>query len=810
MPTPRLIRHPGGVLLLALATSVPMAGFSAALFSDVRADLKELLPRHAESVVTLENLEKRFGGWSQLSIVIRSPDRAANRRFSDDLVAKVRQLPSVRSARNKLGPEAAFFNHRRLMYVELADLEEIRDRLDDAVAAARTKANPLLVDLDGSSAVSLDLSDITRKYKKKAGYAKRFPDGYFESKDGTELAVIVRKEGLAFGIEKNKALVADVEAIIARLEPTTYHPALVVGIGGDVKNLVDEQTSLIEDLVLASALVAVLLALVVVAYFRRIRSLVLVLVPLWVGCTWTFGIAHFAIGYLNASSAFLGPIVPGNGINFGLILLARYFEERRRGTSAERSIETAVMFTLKATSLAALAASIAYGSLMATDFYGFFHFGVIGGIGMICCWLSTFCVMPPLILWIERRWPMDPAQDRLQWYRSASIASLPARLVARRAGLVAWVGLGLGLAASVAAVQFLRDPLEKDFGKLRSTVTTETGSAYWESRVDRIFGKYLAPQVIVADRAEDVPRIVEAIEARIAREGDRAPLTEVTSLTTLIPKDQPEKLAVLADIRSTIDRLLPQLEGDEERAALAHRPPDDLAPFTIADLPEPVRADFRELDGTEGLVVLALPNLKLNLYHADEIARVAELLREIPMPDGQKVRSSGNFVIYDDMLKAVGRDGPTATLYSFFGVLLLLALAYRRPRRILLVSSALLLGVVWLFALLGLLGIRINFLNFIGLPITFGIGVDYGVNVFTRYLLERRTRPPGEAAPAAIASTGGAVVLCSLTTIIGYASLLLARNGALISFGRVAVLGELTCLAAALLVLPAWAARVDR
>jgi uncharacterized protein len=47
------------------------------------------------------------------------------------------------------------------------------------------------------------------------------------------------------------------------------------------------------------------------------------------------------------------------------------------------------------------------------------------------------------------------------------------------------------------------------------------------------------------------------------------------------------------------------------------------------------------------------------------------------------------------------------------------------------------------------------------------------------------------------------VALCSLTTIIGYSSLLVARNQALISFGVLADLGELACLAAALFALPA-------
>jgi hypothetical protein len=54
-----------------------------------------------------------------------------------------------------------------------------------------------------------------------------------------------------------------------------------------------------------------------------------------------------------------------------------------------------------------------------------------------------------------------------------------------------------------------------------------------------------------------------------------------------------------------------------------------------------------------------------------------------------------------------------------------------------------------------------------------------------------------------VRTTGGAVTLCSVTTVIGYASLLVARNQALFSFGVLAVLGELACLAAALLAFPA-------
>jgi predicted RND superfamily exporter protein len=114
------------------------------------------------------------------------------------------------------------------------------------------------------------------------------------------------------------------------------------------------------------------------------------------------------------------------------------------------------------------------------------------------------------------------------------------------------------------------------------------------------------------------------------------------------------------------------------------------------------------------------------------------------------------------------------------------------------VLGALAVGVLWFAGVAGVLELRLNMLNFIALPITFGIGVDYATNVFQRRRLEH-----ARSIADVVRTTGGAVTLCSVTTVIGYASLLVARNQALFSFGVLAVVGELTCLAAALLALPA-------
>ena len=55
----------------------------------------------------------------------------------------------------------------------------------------------------------------------------------------------------------------------------------------------------------------------------------------------------------------------------------------------------------------------------------------------------------------------------------------------------------------------------------------------------------------------------------------------------------------------------------------------------------------------------------------------------------------------------------------------------------------------------------------------------------------------------ALRDTGGAVILCSLTTTLGYLALVSSINLAVRSLGVAAVLGEIACLGAVILVLPA-------
>ena len=158
-----------------------------------------------------------------------------------------------------------------------------------------------------------------------------------------------------------------------------------------------------------------------------------------------------------------------------------------------------------------------------------------------------------------------------------------------------------------------------------------------------------------------------------------------------------------------------------------------------------------------------------------------------------------------DMLEAVAHDAPRAAAGSILGVLLLLLISFRNLKASLVVMASLLAAVLMMGGGMALFDIKLNFFNFVVIPITIGIGVDYAVNIYQRYHLEGRG-----SVGFVIRRSGGAVALCSLTTIIGYCALIIAQNAALTSFGWMANIGEFACLFTAILSMPAFLLLAER
>ena len=226
---------------------------------------------------------------------------------------------------------------------------------------------------------------------------------------------------------------------------------------------------------------------------------------------------------------------------------------------------------------------------------------------------------------------------------------------------------------------------------------------------------------------------------------------------------------------------------------------------SIADLPEQAARPFTERDGTRGRIVYIAPARGFSTWDAKYLMRWADSFRHVQLPNGEVIHGSGRAVIFADMIHAVGEDAPRAISASALGTILVILLAFRGSRLALGVFVPWLVGIASLVAFLYLKQIHLNFLNFVAIPITIGIGAEYAHNMMQRYRFEG----PGKLRHV-VRATGGALMLCSLTTSIGYFALLFSINKGIHSFGLSAAVGELTCIAATVLWLPALLATLER
>lgn len=808
---PWLIRHRTGVLVAAALLGLVSTFFAARLYGDLRSEIEELLPADAPSVVAARTVGPQLHSVNTLSIVLEGKNPDALEHFADDLVKRLRAEPPrlIESVQDRTDEEKAFAQQYGLLFLAREDLQTIRDRIRARVAYEKKKANPLLniagdVDEDAGkkeAPPSLDFSDIEAKYGNQREALTHFRHGYFETPEGNLLAILVRPPELATGYESNKRLLDTARRLVAELDPKKYDPSLRVGYSGEVASLVEEQEALVADLASSTVVVVVFVLAALYLYFRRWRAIGAIVGSLAVGCAITFGLSDFAVGHLNANTAFLGSIVLGNGINVAIIITARYREERRLGTPIEDAIRIAWRSTFAATFVAAFAAALAYLSLAVTSFRGFNQFGIIGGIGMATCWVTAYLLLPPLLSLIEAARPMNFGRRVTGHPLTGPIVEFIERhaQIARALSLL----LLLGTAGAIAAY---RGPvLEYDLSRLRAQKSMTSGATYWGNKQDQIFRAYLTPIVIVGDSPEDLDKIVATLNRNRAALGKGDPIREVRTLKTVLPQDQQDRLPLANEIRDELTPTRMQLlPPDARRRADEFRPPAPVRPVTVKDLPTSIQLPLTERNGEVGKVALAFP-AKVGVLNPDDLEQLTGLIRGSIAEAGGGARAVSQQLLFADIASAITRDGPKATTLALGIVIALVVLVFRRMRPSLLTCGSLLVGVAYLIGAAAAARVRINFLNFVVLPITFGIGVDYAVNIVQRYGIEGRG-----SLKRVLLETGGAVALCSSTTIIGYASLLVADNRALQGFGLLASLGELTCITTALLFLPAWIVKLDR
>jgi len=795
------LRFVNGHRLLSISLSLLLfvSAIWAASGLKLKSSLKELLPENSPSVVQLDRMLDRVGGISVLTVAVASPNVRANMQFVDDLNIKLAELSKsrVRYVVANVSEIRKFYKNNMLHYINLKDLKELYGRVKKTVEREKFKRTPFYIDLD-ESPVTLKWRDIEERNTDNVRMPLATYKNYYGGEEGRFLIMMIRPQGAALSIDKARALIADVEGMIADLNPTSYDPTMEVGLCGNVMSTVEEYDTLKKDMFSTFGLCIILVAAAIMLYFLRIRIVVFLGMTLLFGIAFTFALTRYTIGYLNAQTAFLASIIVGTGINYGVILMGRYLEERKKGGGAFSAMERSLSEMAMPTFLAAATTALSFAVLTIARVRGLSQFGFIGSVGVMFCWLSTIFFLPMMVVISERVRTLFKVV--LKPKRMSALPSAIDRVLQHFPVVIIIISLILTVVASVVVYRFIPNSIEYDFSKMRNKSSAVDGTEALEKRVSKLWVGSMTPAVILLDKPSDGPMVCDAL----MKQNDSRPRTEQMvdscfNVYDLLPRDQEARVPVLKRFNRLLDeKWIDETKGVVGRKIRTIKRSFEKYKLTVDDLPDDLVRNFTDLEGNVGTFAFVNPRSGMPLSNGHNLIRFADTIQNITTPDGRVFHATGQSLIFSDIVKIVKEETPTLTIVSLVAVLLLVLIFIRRMSEGYVIALALIWTVLMMLGAMGLWNIKINFFNFIALPLTFGVGVDYALNVTVRFHMDRRSRVID-----ILRHTGGAVALCAATTIIGYFVLTRSTNQAVAQFGTIAIIGEFASIFAAVVLVPA-------
>jgi predicted RND superfamily exporter protein len=659
-------------------------------------------------------------------------------------------------------------------------------------------------------------------------------------------------------LDESMAMVEEVEAVM--YEVAANHPEVYASTTGMAKIGKDEMESVGTYTVFLSLIALGLIYLLLARTLNGWGIPLLALLPLVLGVLWTQGVLYVFFGGLNIMTAMMMLVLLGLGVDFSIHLIARFQEEMGRETGLETALIETFSGTGTAVIVGALTTALAFLTLMVGETRGIHEFGVAAGVGVLLTLLAIYVTLPVLLTLRHRR-RIRRGKD---FGARTSLGGHGYRWIGTVAA-AGWRHPGLFLGGAVlisagcvwAALQneFEWDFLELEAKGLRSVelqreIPTRFGTSdhgAWlvtasvdESRALKERYRHVPTVGEVSAVSDFIPPEDRLAEYRprleAFREGLRRPRTAWSEGDAPVLAAELDRLWDNLDLVSNLayaaglDRITGVIDGmtgvdsetgetdstailptlaraladgsDSEVLAAAagvwaDRTRENLmrmtnpAPVTMEAIPSNFLRTFTAREGEGFLLHIVARDY---LWDRESLVRFAEQTEAI---DPDVIGTERLIIVMNDETLA---DGRKAALLALAVIGALLFLHFRGPVG-LLALLPLVVGSLGMLGLMFLFRMEYNFMNLIATPIILGIGIDDGVHALHRFRAQA-----GDGATRAAESfgfVGKAILLTSLTTMIGFGSVALYAMRGMASFGQVLFMGVGLCFLATVLVLPA-------
>ncbi len=725
---------------------------------------------------------------------------------------------------------------------QLAQLAQLAKTLDRKIAADAGQGEPvdaeaLLEQLGGDQAGVFPTIEELRE----RGLDE---EGYFVSNDGERLLVAIFPSFAGDEVDDYAPTVERLRALRDGLDTGD----VTISFTGLPFLVVDEEAALATGLVQSSIAAGLGIFLLLMWAFRSLKRAVVALLPIGVGTIVSLGALYLLFESLDPITSSFAAVLMGLGIDFSVHLLARYDEDLRHGATRRHALFSSLAKAGPGVATGAVTTALAFLTISTTEFTSYGEMGVITAIGLIVALGAALLLLPVMLgrgdlSQIEQpKKPLRGLGFLPNWIRKSPLT-------------IVLVGITLSLIGATVIPDYNPRYLEllpRSWESTKALKTLEDDGAMtpwfaWVTADDLEQARARAeslramdsvarvdsPTDLLPELDDDVLAALRADFAGLERDPDwaklaeREPTAEELGKRILGIEDVLDELGYAAeqagrdgksitaakqaftDLRKrlettpsagkTLDELENRMAALLEPAWTTARAVAARGHWLPEDLPEMFETRFVARDGSGRIALYVYPagDVTSGLDGNAAARRFTEDLESVdPEAAGQGISLyRHNAWILHGFRRASG--------FSLILVLMLLVLDFANIKKAVFALAPVIIGMGWMVGIYALVGIRINVATIVVMPLVLGIGIDAGVHMMHRWEINSRAHGGRARVDELIHGTGGAVILSSLTTMVGFAGLLLGKHLGMVQLGAAMVLGIGCTLVSSVVVLPA-------
>ncbi len=589
-----------------------------------------------------------------------------------------------------------------------------------------------------------------------------------------------------------------------------------------------------------------LIILVLAFSFRKLGYILLPVATLIVATIWTIGTMHLMGLTLTAMMVAVIPLLIGLGVDYSVHVLRRYQEELRKGGTISEAIKSSIINVGGAISLAMITTVIAFLSNLTTAVIPVRDFGISCAIGVFYAFLLTMTFHCAARYVIDRRaydkyllkkegknpvlvgtWHTDKDKKMGLYDRFSNLVS---KMVIKHPIPIIILTVLLTVGSIFAAVNVeseftIEEFLPEDWDSVQTSYLL---------RDEFIIGSYSTAYILIEGDDIATVQCLNAISETMNNakddkhvvkfedpEGDRIMAFSILDLSRFM-------VALNSSLESTFnltpDGLPNNTTTDEDiNAFFEYMYFNNSAPIgnqTFGSFAKKLIYRDSEDINQEGSFTATVIRIFASTFTSTDTREMYQDLKDnikfVNFGEGIKVTITGLMVLTIDIIDSLQTNMINSTIISVILAAIILIFLYRSFSLGLMPPIPVILCSLWIVGTMFLMAISLNILTVMVTALTIGLGIDYSIHVMERFREEREKRKQGieESIHTTIMSTGTALSISALTTILGFGVLVFSPMPIAQQFGIITAITIIYSFLAAVFVLPViliyWARRKEK